>query len=129
MKLLIFISSGSHQGVEVAQAWQEANAPGVTLIPAQGLYTLQEQAKRGAVELPRMITSMSAALAYILERSRKMGQIALTVAPDDQAQALIDAAQEVTGDLNTPDSGIIFVVDVEQAVGVNEPGKRKNNKS
>jgi hypothetical protein len=126
MKLLILITGENEQGVGVATAWQEAGAPGVTILPSHGLYTLQEEAKRGSVELPRMTTSMSAALAYMLERSHKRGQLVLSLVRDEQVDTLVETTQKEIGDLDEPDTGVLFILDVERAIGVYDPAKGRS---
>jgi hypothetical protein len=126
MKLLILITGENEQGLAVAAAWQDAGAPGVTILPSHGLYTLQEEAKRGSVELPRMTTSMSAALAYMLERSQKRGQLVLSLVRDEQVDTLVEATQKEIGDLDEPDTGVLFILDVERAIGVYDPAKGRS---
>lgn len=118
MKLLILISSQNEHGLEVAQAWQAAGAPGVTIIRTHGLYSLQEQVRKGEIELPRMMVSMAAALAQMMDEVEEQGQLLLSVVDDDLVDRLIAAAQDILGDLSEPNKGVMFVLPIERAIGV-----------
>ncbi|MEP7291467.1 MAG: P-II family nitrogen regulator [Chloroflexota bacterium] len=118
MKLVILITSQVEAGLDVAQAWQEAGAPGVTIIRSHGLHSLQRELRSGQVELPRMMISMGVAMAAILDNMEERGEIILSVVEDELVDALIAAANRVLGDLTEPDNGVLFVLPVEQAIGV-----------
>ncbi len=112
-KLIVLITARPEDGHRVAEAWQEAGAPGVTLIEGFGLRRLQERA-RGMEVLPGMMS-----LAEIVRQSERTSLIVLSVVEDD---ALIDrllaAAEHILGDLRQPDAGVFFVADLVRALGV-----------
>jgi hypothetical protein len=118
MKLVVLITAQVEEGLDIAQAWQEAGAPGVTIVRSHGLHTLQRELRSGSVELPRMIASMGAAMASILDNVEERGEIILSVVEDDLVDSLIDAANQVLGDLTEPNHGILFVLALERAIGV-----------
>ena len=118
MKLVVLMTTQVEKGFAIAQAWQDAGAPGVSILQMHGLYSLQQQIKRGEVELPLMISSMAAALAAILEHAEKEGVLFLSVVPASTVDGLIAAANAELGDLTEPGHGILFVIDVERAIGV-----------
>jgi nitrogen regulatory protein PII len=123
MKLVVLITAKVEAGLDIAQAWHEAGAPGATIIRAHGLHTLQEELKSGSVELPRMVVSMGAAMAAILDNMEERGEMLLSLVEDELVEKLIAAANEVLGDLTQPDHGILFVVPVEHAIGVRRHGE------
>jgi hypothetical protein len=123
MKLVVLITAQVEEGLDIAQAWHEAGAPGITIVRSHGLYTLQQELKSGRVELPRMIVSMGAAMTAILDNVEERGEIILSLVDDDLVDALIAAATAVLGDLNEPDSGILFVLPIERSIGVRHHGK------
>jgi nitrogen regulatory protein PII len=127
MKLVILITARVEQGLSVAQAWQDVGAPGVTIVRTHGLRTLQEQVKRGSVELPLVVTSMAAAMAHVLASIEAPGEMLLSVVNDDMVEKLEEAATHVLGDLTEPYSGVMIVLDIERAIGVRhhtEQGKK-----
>jgi hypothetical protein len=123
MKLVVLITAKVEDGLDIAQAWQDAGAPGVTIIRTHGLHTLQREIASGDVELPRMVVSMGAAMAAILDNLEERGEMILSLVDDDLVEALISSANAVLGDLTKPNHGILFTIPVEQAIGVRRHGK------
>lgn len=124
MKLAILITAQTENGLEVALAWKAAGTPGVTIIPSHGLHALQKKVKMGGVELPMVITSMAGAMASLLEASETNSIILLAVMPAETLEKVVDATTNILGDLSAPNNGIMFVLDVEQAIGVRDHSKK-----
>ena len=118
MKLVMLMTTLVEKGFTVAQAWQTAGAPGVTIIQMHGLYRLQQQVTHGAVELPRMIISMAAAMAAIIDNAQAEGIMFLALVPPEIVDHLIAAANAELGDLSEAGHGVLCVIDVERAIGV-----------
>jgi len=118
MKLVILITAKVQHGLEVAQAWRDAGAPGVTILRSHGLRTLEQEVREGSVELPRMVTSMAAAMAHIIDNVEERGEIILSVVDDTLVNKLEVVTAEQLGDLTERDTGVLFVLPVERAVGV-----------
>lgn len=118
MKLVILITAQLEQGMQVAQAWQDAKASGVTIIRTHGLRSLQEKIQRGSVELPLVVRGAAAAMARILMTEEEQGAMLLSLVDDGMEQTLEAAAQRVLGDMTQPYNGIMMVIDVMHAVGV-----------
>lgn len=127
MKLLVLITSKTESGLQVANAWREAGAPGVTIINSHGLYTLQEQVTRGSIELPlTAATSMTSAMAYVLDNMEHTNHVIISLAPKEMIDHLVSVTEGVLGDLTAPYTGVFFVVDVERHVGVRDHSKSSN---
>lgn len=120
MKLVILITAETENGLQVAEAWQEAGAPGVTIIQSHGLFSLQERVRRGDVELPRMLASMASAMASIIESVERNSYVILSVVPVEMVDKLSDETSKVLGDLLSPNTGVMFVLDIERAIGVRD---------
>ncbi len=119
MKLIILITSNIENGLEVANRWQEAGAPGVTIIKSVGLYSLQEKIKKGTMEVPLHIaSSMTSMMAYMLGEMEHTNHVLLSVVPADIIPTLMDEARAVMGDLLKPNNGVAFVVSLDEAIGV-----------
>lgn len=118
MKLVILITAEIEHGLQIAQAWQDLGAPGVTIVRSYGLRTLQNEVERGAVELPRMTVSMASAMASVIDQVQKRGELILSVAEDELIDDMVEAAQSVLGDMQHVDSGVIFVLPIERAIGI-----------
>lgn len=118
MKLIVLITADLENGLEAAQAWQDGGAPGVTLFRSHGMYRLRQEVERGEIELPRMVVSLAASMARVLENMEYDTATIVSIVPDDKVDALIEIANRVCGDLSKPDTGILFVLDVERAIGI-----------
>lgn len=122
MKLIILITSNAENGVEVATRWQDAGAPGVTVIKSVGLYSLQRKLQSNSLEVPLHIaSSMSSLMAYVLREMENTNHVLLSVVPEELVQTLLDEARTVMGDLLEPNHGVAFVVPLDQAIGVRNP--------
>ena len=122
MKLIILITSNVENGLEVAVRWQDAGAPGVTVIKSVGLYSLQRKIMRDSLEVPLHIaSSMTSLMAYVLREMEHSNHVLLSVVPEELVAALLDEARAVMGDLLEPNHGVAFVVPLDEAVGVRSP--------
>jgi nitrogen regulatory protein PII len=117
-KLVVLITSHIEKSLEVAEAWQAAGAPGVTLLDSHGLHRLQEKSRD--LELPVFVS-----MASVLRQLETTSQIILSVVEDHNVETLIKATTDVLGDLYQPDTGIVFVMDVERVVGLSYHGRTK----
>ena len=112
-KLVVLITGQIEQGHTVAEAWQTAGAPGVTIIEGHGLRRLQETWKNAEI-LPGTFS-----LQHILRESDRESLLILSLVNDDTLpDKLIAATQAVLGDMTAINAGILFVLDVAQAVGI-----------
>lgn len=122
MKLIMLITSNAENGVEVATRWQNAGAPGVTVIKSVGLYSLQRKIMRDSLEVPLHIaSSMTSVMAYVLREMEHTNHVLLSVVPADLVPTLLDEARAVMGDLLEPNHGVAFVVPIDEAIGVRAP--------
>ena len=119
MKLIILITSNIESGLEVANRWQEAGAPGITIIKSVGLYSLQQKIKKGTMEVPlHMASSMTSMMAYMLGEMEHTNHVLLSVVPAELIPKLLEEAKGVMGDLLQPNNGVAFVVPLDEAIGV-----------
>ncbi len=110
-KLVLLITSKIEKGLEVAEAWEAAGAPGVTLIDTHGLHHLRQKGK--TLEIPFFVS-----MASVMRQLEESNQTLLSVVDDSLVDALLEAARRVLGDLNSPNAGIAFVVPVERVEGL-----------
>lgn len=111
-KLVILITTHVDKGLAVAEAWEAAGAPGVTLIESHGLRRLQEQSK--SLEIPLFVS-----MARLMRQIEETNQMLMVVVDDDtMVDKLIAATSTVLGDLCEPNTGIAFVLDVERTFGI-----------
>jgi nitrogen regulatory protein PII len=117
-KMIILITTQVENGMKIAEAWEEAGASGVTIIESYGLHRLRERGR--SMELPLFVS-----LASVLRQTEQTNQTILTVVEEDLVEQIVDAACEIIGDINNPDSGIAFVLDVERTFGLNKFKKQE----
>lgn len=117
-KLVILITSRVEDCHTVGEAWQAAGAPGVTLIESYGLRRLQEVSQSLEV-LPGTLS-----LLEILRDNDEIKSVTmLSVVEENGVEALIRATETVLGDLHQPNTGVLFVIDVERTVGLRDHSK------
>jgi nitrogen regulatory protein PII len=121
MKLVVLITVQIENGLAVAQAWQDAGAPGVTILRSYGLQNLRLEAQRSAVELPRVVLSMARAMTSVIDSAEQNSEIIFSIVGEQMVDTLIDIAHDVLDDLYAPDNGVLFVLDIERAVGIRRP--------
>lgn len=113
MKLVILITPDTERSLEVADKWQGAGAPGVSLIDAHGVQGLRRQKHDHAPEL-----SLAVSMSSILHDLQKTNTLVFSVVDSALVETLIGVAEEVIGDLAEPENGILFILDVERVVGI-----------
>lgn len=109
-KLVVLITTHVEKTLAIAEAWQKAGAPGVTLVPSHGFRTLKERSRK--LELPHFVN-----LATILKQVDDTTQMLFSVVDDSLVEALAQATRSVLRDPLTPKTGIGFVIDVDRVFG------------
>ena len=110
-KLVVLITTHVEKTLALAEAWQKAGAPGVTLVPSHGFRTLKEKTRK--LELPHFVN-----MATILKQVDDTTQRLLSVVEDAAAaEALARATRAVLKEPLTAKTGIGFVIDVERVFG------------
>ena len=110
-KLVVLITTHVEKTLAIAEAWQKAGAPGVTLVPSHGFRTLKERSRK--LELPHFVN-----LATILKQVDDTTHMLLSVVDDNLVEALAQATRSVLQDPLTPKTGIGFVIDVDRVFGM-----------
>jgi nitrogen regulatory protein PII len=120
-KLVVLITTHIEKGLAVAEAWEAAGAPGVTLIESHGLHRLREQSKE--LELPLIVS-----MAQLMRQIEETNQTIFTVVDDDLVDVMLDAACQALGARTLEESGVgvAFVIDVERTIGM-RPCRRPTN--
>ena len=110
-KLVVLVTTHVEKTMAIAEAWQKAGAPGVTLVPSHGFRTLKERTKK--LELPHFIN-----LSTLLKQVDDTTQMLLSVVEDTKVEGLIQATRSILRDPLTPQTGIGFVIDVDRTFGM-----------
>ncbi len=97
---------------EVLDRWEEAGAFGVTILESTGLGRVRRKGIRDDYPL---MPSLREFLKGDEVRNRTLFSI---VEGEELADALIEASQKAIGDLNQPNTGLLFVLPVHKALGL-----------
>ncbi|MEX0788400.1 MAG: hypothetical protein WD040_06330 [Anaerolineales bacterium] len=110
---------------EVVHAWLESGVLGMTLLDSTGL------ARRVGERELRDDLPLFPSLRSLLLVPERTSRVIFSVVPDSfDMNALVRATEKVIGRLDTPDSGILFVIPVTKTVGLRvAPGRRGNRKA
>ncbi len=114
MYLILFVLHNPDQLDDILHAWEACGVSGITLLPSTGLRRLRSSAALRD-DLP-LIPSLS----DLLSPEQDLNRTLFTVVPDEASvDQVVAATQEVTGDLDEPDTGILVVLPVARAYGLN----------
>ena len=111
MVLLIIDDPGKCRAV--LDAWSQAGAPGATILPSTGFDRLRKQAGLSG-DLPLLPS-----LADFLEKEEdRHNTIFSIIRGHELVERLVKASQDILGDLNEPGTGILVVLPVLEAYGL-----------
>jgi hypothetical protein len=112
MKLVILITAQTDQTLEIATAWQQAGATGVTILEGYGLRRLQET--MGIRDDLPLVPSLSA-----LMRGKEVEtHLLISVVHDELSDILHQETTKILGDLTLPGNGIILTLDLASLIGL-----------
>ena len=111
-QMLIFVLNDLDKSADLLQAWDASGAKGVTCIDTSGIGHLRRAAEIGDLPFYPSLVDML--------RSKEHHHRAFFTVVDEEAllEKLIRAAQDVVGDLDAPNTGILITVPVNQVYGI-----------
>ena len=108
----------------VLDAWDAAKVPGITILESTGMGRIREDSIRD--DIP-MMPSLS---DVFRSREHHHRTIFSVVEGEEMVDRLIEITREILGDLNKPDTGVLFVLPVSRVVGLHGAQERaQGNKS
>ena len=120
MYMILFVLHDPDNLDAVLTAWNEAGVSGITILPSTGLARFRA---KGAWrdDLP-LIPS----LEDFHEHTERLNRTLMTIVKDDATvDKVVAATEQVIGDLDLPNTGIMAVLPVAMAFGLNR--KDENN--
>jgi len=105
---------------DVLSAWEAAGAPGVTILDSTGIGRVR---RAGILDNVPLMPSLSDLLRREEDHHRTLFSI---VKDESQIEAIVQATQDVIGDLEHKDTGLMFVIPVSQVYGLRKVGGEKN---
>lgn len=112
MYLILFVLNDPDQLNDVLCAWEDAGIQGITILPSTGLGRIRH---KGALrdDLP-----LFPGVEDILNHEQDLNRTLFSVVEDDaEVERIVAATQNVVGDLEKPNSGILIVLPVAKIYG------------
>ena len=107
-KLIVLITRQLEQVDDVAAAWEKVGVEGATFLDAFGVRSYQER-----VASFEFLPGMRSALNLLRENQEHAILLLSVIYDQEQLQPVIQATENVLGDLEAPDTGFLFVIDIE----------------
>ncbi len=110
--MILFVLHDLDHFEDILDAWEDAGAPGMTMLPSTGLGRMRKSALREDLPLiPR--------LDDLLTHQEIHSHTIFTVVDDESLiDRILEATQAVVGDLNQPNTGILIALPVARAYGI-----------
>jgi hypothetical protein len=117
-KLVVLITAQADSARDVGMAWKEAGAPGVTFIEGLGLQSL-----RRASDSMEFLSGMTSMFQVLRQTTLDVVLVLSLVEDVALPERMIHVTESILGDMQSPNKGVLFVLDVEQALGISQhPG-------
>jgi nitrogen regulatory protein P-II 1 len=113
MKFILFILNDPTKLIDLLNAWKEAGASGATVMCSTGMGRIHQSA------ILRDDMPLMPSLSDFYDHDEKLSRTLFTIVKDDETVArVIAATHSVAGDLEQPNTGLLVVLPVEQALGL-----------
>ena len=120
--LVMYVLDSAGQLPAVLEAWEQAGAPGITILDSTGIGRLRQAGLRE--DLP-LIPS----LADILTDENVFHRTLLTVVEDDAViTRIVEATRNIVGDFSNFHTGVLCVLPVLQVYGLDKPQNTDQNR-
>ena len=120
-QMIIFVLNDLDKSAELLEAWEAAGARGITCINTTGLGNIRNTAE--ITDLPFYLS-----LADILKSKQHHHCTFFTVVDSENLlEKLVQVAQDVTGGLDAPNTGILFTIPVSSVYGLSSDDSTVKN--
>ncbi len=116
--MILLILDDINQCSAVLEAWEAQNVGGITIIESTGLGRVKKLSIRDDIPL---MPSLSRLLQSREERHRTLFTVVET---EEMVENVINATEEIIGNMEEPHNGVMFVVPVSRVVGLKGGQKR-----
>lgn len=114
MFMIIFVLHDPSLLKEVLEAWDQAGVKGITILPSTGLQRLQSQ------DVLREDIPLIPSLEDLIQQEERLNRTLFTIVDSDEmVEKVVMATETITGDLDLPNTGILTVLPVVRAYGLN----------
>ncbi|MFO7623113.1 MAG: hypothetical protein R6V73_02090 [Anaerolineales bacterium] len=115
MYLIIFVLHNPEKVPELLDAWEQVGVSGITILHSSGLGRVRNKNRSGLRDDLPLIPSLEALLNHEEEFSRTLFSL---VKGEEMVDQMVAATQDVIGDLSQPDTGLLVVIPVVRAYGL-----------
>lgn len=116
--LVVFVLDDPDRCQDVLDAWEGAGVKGITILESTGIGRVRQAGIRD--DLPLMPS-----LSELFKNAETHNRTLFSVVDDlDSAHTLVGAAQNIVGDLEQPDSGLLFIAPLVEVYGLNKENRR-----
>ncbi|MGD2077412.1 MAG: hypothetical protein PVH18_03465 [Chloroflexota bacterium] len=116
--MVLLIVDDLNKCPDVLDAWDAAKVPGITILDSTGMGRLRQNSIRD--DLP-MMPNLSDLFRAREHRHRTIFSV---VEGEEAVDRLAAVTEEILGDLNKPDTGVLFVLPVARVFGLQGASRR-----
>lgn len=99
---------------DVLAAWKETGVSGITILPSTGLRRLEDK------NIFREDLPLIPSLEDLVGDEEILNHTLFTIVEEDEmVEKIVEATQQVIGDLDLPDTGILCVIPLAKVYGLN----------
>ena len=117
MSMILFVLHDTEKLDELLAAWQEAGAPGVTILESTGVGRIRQN------EALREDTPLMPSLEDFYPDPEHMSRTMFTIVREEMVADIVAATQRVTGDLSEPNTGLLAVLPTVAVYGLDKKSK------
>lgn len=110
--MVMLILSNLDNSFAVLDAWEESGVPGVTILEGSGLGSVRQVPEWEEIPL------MPSLLDFMRGREQQNRIFFTVVEGDDMVNHVIKITEDVVGDLDGDNNGVLFVLPVSRVVGL-----------
>jgi nitrogen regulatory protein P-II 1 len=113
MYMILFVLHDPTRLQDVLEIWNKTGVSGITILPSSGLKRIRDAAAFRD-DLPLIPN-----LQNLLENQESLNRTLFTIVPSEEmVDKVVDATQNLIGDLNLPNTGILVVMPITRAYGL-----------
>jgi nitrogen regulatory protein PII len=113
MYMILFVLHDPARLKEVLNTWHETGVSGITILPSSGFKRLQKSA------IFRDDMPLMPNLDDLFQYEEALNRTLMTIVPSDEmVDKVVNATQELIGDLNLPNTGILAVIPIARVYGL-----------
>ena len=117
MHMIVFVLHDTGKLADVLDAWEQAGVKGITIIPSAGVGRLR------AEDILREDLPLMPSLEDLAEAPEKFNRTLVTMIEcDEMIEKVVAATESVVGKLEEPNTGILVVVPLSHAYGLERNG-------